>query len=178
MSSVLIVYASTDGHTALVANFIADVLRAHGHTTEPVDVRHLSQQGAASHDATLVGSPVHVGKHDKRIVEYVKAQRGALDRLPSGLFSVSLAAYGDDGEARAQLTRFEAQTGWHPRSVALVAGALPYTKYGPFKRLLMKSIAKRKPGHLDTDTSRDHVYTDWDAVRRFADGFAEQLSEA
>ena len=32
-----------------------------------------------------------------------------------------------------------------------------------------------KPGSLSTDTSRDHVYTDWDEVKRFAEAFLERL---
>ena len=49
---------------------------------------------------------------------------------------------------------------------ATFAGALRYSRYGWLKRRLMRSIARREGG--DTDTSRDHVYTDWDAVDRFA----------
>jgi menaquinone-dependent protoporphyrinogen oxidase len=29
----------------------------------------------------------------------------------------------------------------------------------------------------DTDTTRDYEYTDWDAVERFADAFAQQLEQ-
>jgi menaquinone-dependent protoporphyrinogen oxidase len=42
----------------------------------------------------------------------------------------------------------------------------------------MKKIARDKPGNLGTDTSRDYVYTEWDGVRRFAEGFlAERLPD-
>ena len=34
----------------------------------------------------------------------------------------------------------------------------------------MKKIASDK-GSLDTDTSRDYVYTEWDGVRRFTEDF-------
>jgi menaquinone-dependent protoporphyrinogen oxidase len=37
----------------------------------------------------------------------------------------------------------------------------------------MKKIARDKPGNLGMDTSRDYVYTEWDAVRRFAEDFLE-----
>ena len=42
----------------------------------------------------------------------------------------------------------------------------------------MKKIAKDKPGHLGLDISRDYVYTEWDAVKRFAEHFAEMLESA
>ena len=40
---------------------------------------------------------------------------------------------------------------------------------------MMKKIVSDKPGGLSTDTSRDHIYTDWDEVKRFAEGFLERL---
>lgn len=49
-----------------------------------------------------------------------------------------------------------------------------YTQYGFVKRWIMRKIARDK-GNPDTDTSRDYVYTDWDSVRRFAEGFLETL---
>jgi menaquinone-dependent protoporphyrinogen oxidase len=54
-----------------------------------------------------------------------------------------------------------------------VAGALVYTKYDYFKRLVMKLIADRRGG--DTDTSKDHEYTDWAALYRFGEGFVSGL---
>ena len=50
--------------------------------------------------------------------------------------------------------------------MGLFAGALVYTRYGWLKKRLMRSIAKRDGS--DTDMSRDHEYTDWDAVDEFA----------
>jgi menaquinone-dependent protoporphyrinogen oxidase len=53
----------------------------------------------------------------------------------------------------------------------LFGGALCYRQYGFLKRLMMKRIVRDKPGNLSTDTSRDHEYTDWDEVKRFAEDF-------
>lgn len=44
---------------------------------------------------------------------------------------------------------------------------LLYTQYGFLKRYMMKRIVRDKPGDLSLDTSRDHVYTEWDSVKRF-----------
>ena len=56
----------------------------------------------------------------------------------------------------------------------MFGGALLYTHYGFIKRLIMKKIAGDK-GSLDTDTSRDYVYTEWDGVKRFAEDFLATL---
>jgi menaquinone-dependent protoporphyrinogen oxidase len=45
-----------------------------------------------------------------------------------------------------------------------------------FKRLLMRMIVGLAGG--DTDTARDCEYTDWDAVERFTDAFAQRLKQA
>jgi len=58
--------------------------------------------------------------------------------------------------------------------VTQVAGALKYTQYDFFTRLLMKRIAK-KEGRT-TDTSRDYEYTDWNAVRQFVKEFVVRVN--
>lgn len=178
MSTVLIAYGTTEGQTATIAEYIADALRAQGHLAEAYDVHDLPDGIPDRFEAVLVGASVHMGKHDKHVVELVERTLPRLEALPSGFFSVSLAAHGDGEEAQSYLDDFEHETGWHPDHVALFAGALLYTRYGFLKRRLMKKIAQDKPGGLGVDTSRDYVYTEWDGVRRFVDDFAAGLPAA
>jgi menaquinone-dependent protoporphyrinogen oxidase len=56
-----------------------------------------------------------------------------------------------------------------PRHVRLVNGALLYTRYDFFKRMMMKMIS-RQQGRT-TDTAHDHEYTDWADVEAFVDEF-------
>ena len=97
--------------------------------------------------------------------------------------NVSLSAYAtvdptaDDrrrGRARIAVgetfARFMRDTGWSPNVTHHVAGALLYTQYNFLVRIVMKAIARR--AGRTTDTSRDHDFTDWGAVERFAEGFA------
>jgi menaquinone-dependent protoporphyrinogen oxidase len=56
-----------------------------------------------------------------------------------------------------------------------IAGALKYTQYDFFKRLIMKMIAKREG--QTTDTSKDYEYTDWNAVKKFTLEFALKASQ-
>ncbi|WP_433876215.1 hypothetical protein [Sinomonas atrocyanea] len=60
----------------------------------------------------------------------------------------------------------------------MFSGGLPYTHMNFIMRHMMKKIVEGKPGSMDTDTSRDYVYTEWDGVRRFAEDFAAQLEPA
>lgn len=111
----------------------------------------------------MVGASIHMGKHDKHVVDFVLKNHDALARMPSAFFSTSLAAHGDTAEAEGYVEQFEQRTAWRPDRVALFGGALRYTQYGFIKRHMMKKIAGAKPGHLGTDLSRDYVYTEWDA---------------
>jgi len=172
---IYIAYATKEGQTARIADYIAEVVRAHGHQADTVDIGHAKNGVPAGCDGVIVGSSIHMGKHDKHAAEYVRYNRVALEKVPSAFFSVSLAAHGDEAEAEGYVEAFENETGWHPEQIALFAGALPYTRYGFLKRHLMKKIAGDKPGSLGTDTSRDYVYTDWDEVSRFTEAFLERL---
>ena len=177
MSKICIVYGTTEGQTATIAGVMAEVIRAHGHDVAAVDVKQARDGLAAEgYDGVIVGASIHMGKHDKHAVAYVRNNRTVLQELPSALFSVSLAAHGDSEEAEGYVEEFEQQTGWRPARVALFSGALLYTQYGFVKRHMMKMIASRKPGNLGTDLSRDYVYTEWDGVKRFAEDCVEELS--
>lgn len=175
MSTVLITYGTTEGQTAKIAEVIADVLRDRGHQADHVDVKNLADKVPDGYDAVLIGASIHVGKHDKNVVKFVQKNLATLTRLPSAFFSVSLAAHGDTGEAEGYVDQFEKETGWRPDEVAMFGGALLYTQYGFVKRHWMKKIVKGRPGNLGRDLSRDYVYTEWDAVKRFAEHFADQL---
>lgn len=178
MAHVLIMYATVEGQTARIAERVATRLRHAGHT---VDV-HEARAGqlipvAAGHDAVIVGASVHYGKHPAHFAALLRRQRGALAALPSAFFSVSLSAGGPGAKPQAAeryVRRFLAQAQWQPAHTALFGGALQYSKYGRFKRQLVRLFVRVAGG--DTDTSRDYEYTDWNAVERFADAFGAALA--
>ena len=174
MSTIYIPYGTTEGQTAKIAAFIADVLQAHGHQATAADIKDAGDAIPEGCDAVLVGGSVHVGKHEKYVADFVRKNRETLERLPSALFSVSMAAHGDTESAEEYVEKFEEETGWRPAQVGLFSGAIPYTQYGFIKRLIMKRIAGSQ-GSTDTDTSRDYVYTEWDGVKQFAEDFLAKL---
>ncbi|GAB3073119.1 hypothetical protein GCM10027053_43030 [Intrasporangium mesophilum] len=177
MSRVLIPYGTTEGQTARIAEVIAQILRERGHEADRLDVKSLADTIPDGYDGVVVGASIHMGKHDRHVVHFVQKNLDTLARLPSAFFSVSLAAYGDRREAEGYVDQFEEETGWHADKVAFFGGALLYTQYGYLKRHMMKKIARDKPGNLGLDLSRDYVYTEWDAVKRFAEHFADQFDQ-
>jgi menaquinone-dependent protoporphyrinogen oxidase len=172
MSKVLIVYASKHGHTARIAERIAEHLSGAG--LEIVLSTPESAPDVREHDVVVVGASIHAGRHQPAAIDWAKARAIRLSRMPSAFFSVCLTAADDTEEAckatRGYIDDFLDETGWIPRLTRTFAGALQYREYDFMTRLLMRLLMAR--GHHETDTSRDHVYTDWDAVERFADEVA------
>ena len=172
MTRILVVYATTDGHTAKIAGAIADTLRVHG---AAVDVHNLGRTHRLpdSYDGVIVAAPVRGGKYLKSIRRWVRAHAAVLNARPTGFVSVCLGVLQHDAAVDRTLqtimSRFLAETGWQPVVTKQVAGALPYTRYNWFIRRVMKRIAAKAGG--DTDTTRDYEYTDWEDLRRFTEQF-------
>lgn len=178
MAKILILYGSTEGQTARIAEHIAKTLKARNHEVEMKSGEHLPAAFSLNDfDAVVVGASVHYGKHQKYVRKFIGRHLDTLGRKPSAFFSVSAAA----GSPRTQdhagverlVNRFIEETDWRPDRTVIFGGAVVYTQYGFFKRLMMKMILKSAGG--PTDTSRDHEFTDWDAVTRFAEEFAAGL---
>jgi menaquinone-dependent protoporphyrinogen oxidase len=168
MTRILVLYASTHGHTGTIAARIAEAI---GPAAELRSIDAAKQLEPWRYDAVVVGASIHAGHHQKAVLEWVRDHAGVLNTLPSAFFSVCLTAADDTDEARAASQAYidEAleSTGWRPQLTRTFAGALQYREYDLFTRLLIKLMMKR--GGHPTDTSRDHDFTDWDAVDRFAE---------
>jgi len=177
MSRILILYATREGHTSRIAARIAQVLQRAGHTvlSYPTDAIP-AELDLVAYAAVIVGASIHYGHHPLYLRKLLRRHSGALALRPSAFFSVSLSAGGPGAKpeaARRYLEAFLRQTDWQPTQTGVFAGALQYSKYGVFKRQLMRMIVGFAGG--DTDMSRDYEYTDWAAVDRFAESFAKRV---
>lgn len=174
MSRILIAYASSYGQTRKIAESIAADLRHSGHVVELAEVLAGQPPPVHDYDAVVLGSRIQFGVHAKPILAYITKNRAELDQIPSYFFSVSMSAAGSPWrDPEGYLEKLFSVTHWHPRKAIAIAGGLPYRKYGFILRQVMKMISRRA-GHA-TDTSRDHEYTDWAQVGRFATSIAADL---
>ncbi|MCW2985636.1 MAG: protoporphyrinogen oxidase [Conexibacter sp.] len=180
---VLVLYASTHGHTGKIADRIATVMRGEG-----LEVRDRQLGAATEHldlaafDGVVVGASVHMGHHQHELVDWIAEHRESLGARPSAFFSVSLTAADDTDEARATTSALIADvadsTGWVPALTESFAGALQFREYGLPTRVIMRLMARRIEHQTGTaiDVHEDTDYTDWAAVDRFALGFAATVS--
>ncbi len=179
-SRVLIVYASTHGHTAKIADEIGRAIRDTGLQAEAIEVGSLSEDDLERFDGVVVGASIHGGRHQRELIDWARLHAGWLEDRPAVFFSVCLtAAEADEDEeaheaSRQYLADFADATGWQPDRSEAIAGALQYTKYDFFTRHLVRLMMKR--GGHPTEVSQDYDYTDWAAVDRFGREFAEWLA--
>ncbi|MGZ8364388.1 MAG: flavodoxin domain-containing protein [Caulobacteraceae bacterium] len=169
----LVAYATTEGQTRKIAEFVAQRLRAKGAEVECVDLTS-AQPDPAAFDAVLLAGSLHIGKYQAALADHVHGHADALNGMQTAFLAVSLAAAGDDEDdvhgREACAARFLAETGWKPAAVHHVAGAFRFTQYDFFKRMMMKKIAREKG--VNVDAKHDLELTDWDDLVRFVDGFA------
>jgi menaquinone-dependent protoporphyrinogen oxidase len=174
MQPVLVAYATTEGHTRKVAEFIAQRLRIRGHRVDLVDVTMPAAQAVTPvYQAAFIGGSVHYDRHQGALVHFVRCNRAWLNALPSAFFSVGLAMVHPAAGGRAHVQQctedFLVATGLQPRVVRSVAGALKYSRYDFFKRMVERMLHQDLEGAADT--AHDHEYTDWADVEAFVDEF-------
>ena len=175
---VFIVYSTMEGQTRKVTRFMEDIFREEGHEVTIANAK--VAQSPEGYDAILIGSSIHIHRYNNPIRKYVHKYADLITNMPNGFFSVCLAVASDlveeHEEAAGIAEDFYTQTGWKPQMHIQIPGALKYSQYGFLKTFILKRIAKKEG--LSTDTSRDHEYTDWNAVRGFAKAFSDKISSA
>jgi menaquinone-dependent protoporphyrinogen oxidase len=179
MAKVAVLYGTSEGQTAKIAQHIAGIGRQHGHL---VDVRHVADLDESfdlnAYDGVVIGASIHEGHHQRYVHRWIRAHRAALEERPTAAFTVCLAIRSENADERAEAQGFaqlyETGTGWKPDVSEVFAGALKYTEYNWLVRMVMKRIAKHEGG--STDTSKDTEYTDWAEVNVFANDFFDRIA--
>ena len=176
MTRILVVYGTTDGQTRKVALHLGIALR-HAGADADVIMASPAAAGPEGYAAVIVAASLHAGKFQRNVRDWLRRNAPALRQKPTAFVAVCMMARDtrEDAQRRLQgiMRDFADSCGWMPSRLKPVAGALAYTRYGWFKRWLVKNMAARSGG--DTDTSRDHEYTDWLAVRTFGEDFLRRV---
>ena len=123
--SALVVYATKNGSTPLVAEAIADTLRASGLSTECRPARSV-RSAVTGFGLVVLGAPLYTGRWHRDARRFLRRHRP--DLPPTAVFA--LGPRRDDPEAwqrsRDQLDRALAKHAWLvPTSVAVFGGVDP-----------------------------------------------------
>jgi menaquinone-dependent protoporphyrinogen oxidase len=177
MARILIVYGTTDGQTSKVALALGIALRRAGADAEvfPATPAAPAPPGYAG---VIVAASLHAGRFQPSVRAWLQQHAGALAGIPTAFMCVCMMARDTRDSARLKMYRimrgFTDSCGWVPTFFKPVAGALRYSRYGWFKRWMVKRMAAATGAH--TDTSRDHEYTNWKDLDRFARTFAADVA--
>lgn len=176
--TVLVLYATVEGQTRKIAEHVAKKLEVLGHLIVLGDVRDPGFAVPGRFDGIVLCAPIHMSRYPAAFVQFVGDWKTEIEAVPNALVSVSLSISSEDAEERTEAEAFpvhlQNKTGYHPGSVHHAAGALKYLEYDFFKRHLIRRIAAKEGGPVDT--SQDYELTDWAALDRFVDEFAGRIA--
>lgn len=179
MTRILVIYGTTEGHTEMIATAIGNTLTSGGFNVDIIQAGTVDPR-PADYDGVIVAASVHRGGYQQAVAHWINAHVGELRSRPTAFVSASLGVLQHDPKVDAELDaiihRFIDPLDWQPTVIKSVAGALLYTKYNLVMRWIMRRIAAKAGG--DTDTSRDHDYTDWNGLRSFAEEFGRRVAGA
>ena len=188
MKPLLILYATREGQTRRIAEHLAATGRTRNLAADVINVSEIPAGFSLdNYSAAVLAASVHMQKHEPEMKSFVVKNRASLERMPTVLLSVSLSEAGAEDpaatpehrtqsaeDAEKMIRAFLDETGWHPRHVRAIAGALMYSKYNFVVRFIMKRIARQ--AGAPTDTSRDYEFTDWEALDRILDELTSDLA--
>lgn len=172
--SVLVAFATVEGQTGKIAEFVADVARERGLDVDLLDVSELTESASFDGvDKVVLAAPVHERRHPKPFEVFVTANAKELKSCNTLMLSISLSAAFPEGmeEAEEYLVEMEMRTGLQPDAELLVAGAVRHLSYDYYATQVLRYIVLRD---RDFDPSEgDREFTDWDAVRETLEKFFE-----
>ncbi|MGB7285821.1 MAG: flavodoxin domain-containing protein [Salaquimonas sp.] len=175
----LILYATVEGQTRKIAETLVSWLEEKGHNPTVTDVRQIGYCDPAEFDGVLACAPIHINQYPEAFVNFIRDWKGSLASTKTVLITVSLAIASENADEVAEATAYprslEEETGWKADYEYNAAGALKYIEYDFFKRWMMRRIAYKEGGPVDT--SKDHELTDWDDLKKFTESFVDICAE-
>jgi menaquinone-dependent protoporphyrinogen oxidase len=174
MAKILIVFSTTDGHTSDISAKIAEVLTQKG---DEVTIHALAEGPVADLDSfekIIIGASIRYGKHQPVVYKFIEENQQILETKDNAFFSVNVVARKPEKnqpDTNPYMIKFLKQISWQPKKLAVFAGRLDYPLYTYFDRQMIRLIMWMTKGPTAPDTVIE--YTDWDAVKDFANEMAE-----
>ena len=165
--TILLIYASVDGQTKKISNFLSEQLEQEGKQMVLYDVDEFDGK-LENFDKIIIGSSIRYGVHHKSLIEFINVNKHILDLRKTAFFSVNLVARKPEknqANTNPYVIKFFKEITWRPTIVEVFAGKLDYKKYPFFDRIMIQLIMWMTKGPTDKNTKIEH--TDWDRVKAF-----------
>lgn len=170
MKNTLVIYSSIDGHTKKISAKIAEYLSE----KENVDLVSLSEVTTLSlknYQQIIIGASIRYGNYRKDLFEFIDKNLEDLNEKENAFFSVNVVARKNEknsAESNPYVNKFLKATKWKPKNIDVFAGVVDYPTYNFFDKFMIRLIMRMTSG--PTDTKARFEFTDWDRVKRFAEG--------
>ena len=174
MSSILVAYSTTDGHTPRICERLRQVMVQQGHAVTVVALAQADALDLAAFDKIVIGASIRYGKHQPQVAEFIARHQALLESKANAFFTVNIVARKPEKnrpETNPYLIKFLRQIAWKPKLLGVFAGKLDYPRYRFFDRLMIRFIMLMTQG--PTDPKAVIEFTDWSQV----EAFGQKLSD-
>ena len=171
MSSFLVIYSSTNGHTKTICERIKNFLND-GNLVKLIPLKETKKIDLFKFEKIIIGASIRYGKHSKELYNFIKSNKNILDQKKSAFFSVNVVARKPEkntAETNPYINKFLKISKWKPNKIKVFAGKVDYPNYNLIDKYIIKFIMFITNG--PTDTSQSYEFTDWSKV----DDFSEEL---
>ncbi len=168
MSSILIVYSTTDGHTRKICQHLQRVIERHGNQVSLADIKDINTYRLSDFDKIVLGASIRYGKHGPDVYAFIRHNQALLESKPSAFFSVNVVARKPDkrqADTNPYVRKFLRQISWRPKDLAVFAGKIDYLRYSLWDRNIIRLIMWITKGPTDPTTNIE--FTDWVQVEEF-----------
>ena len=171
MSSFLVIYSSTDGHTKKICERIKNLIN-NGNLVELFSLEEAKQIELSNFENIVIGASIRYGKHSRQLYNFIKSNRNILDQKKCAFFSVNVVARKPEkntAETNPYINKFLKISKWKPNKIGVFAGKVDYPSYNLIDKYIIKFIMFITKG--PTDTSQSYEFTDWSKVDDFSEDF-------
>ena len=171
-----IIYSTTDGQTKKICEVIKEnLLNKNEHKI--VSIENISDVKLQSYDSIIIGASIRYGKHNSKIINFVKKNLNLLQNKKNAFFSVNVVARKkgkDTPETNPYVQKFLNKTKWKPTKLSVFAGKVDYPRYNFLNKQVIRFIMFITKG--PTDITKTYEFTNWDNVKNFAKEINENFN--
>ncbi|MDQ1237329.1 MAG: menaquinone-dependent protoporphyrinogen IX dehydrogenase [Wigglesworthia glossinidia] len=170
----LILYSSRDGHTRKIAYFIAKNINQ-SDLCEIKDLHNNLNINLHKYQRIVIGASIRYGYFSIKFYKFIKNKMNDLNTIPSAFYCVNLIARYSrycTPDTNLYTKKFLKSTSWNPKISAVFAGALQYSKYNIYIKILMYFFMKIIKNKISL---KDYIeFTNWNQVKKFS-GYISKL---
>ena len=170
-----IIYSSTDGQTKKICEVIKEnLLNRYEHKI--ISIENSIKFNFDNYDNIIIGASIRYGRHNSKVLDFVKNNSEMLKEKKNAFFSVNVVARKpgkDTPDTNPYVKKFLNKTKWKPDKVGVFAGKVDYPNYNFLNKQIIRFIMFITKG--PTDTSQTYEFTNWEKVKKFAIEINESL---